>query len=200
MSTSQDLSPLNCELRIIRARNLDFISRGKLFVRYYLQSGNNKRVRLSTREIPSTSEPYWNESISLECFGGKEALDKLKHQSVVFELRWRNAKPTIFGTVSKSKLLVSAEMAWKEVLESSELSVEKWVTTKVWPSRSILEGLKPPAVQIGMKVSVPGTLLELPKRRKDVSLTHWNKCGCKNGECNGRDEDIFALAAVLVLV
>ncbi|KAF8411478.1 hypothetical protein HHK36_004030 [Tetracentron sinense] len=196
MGVSQNLSSLSCELRIIRAKNLDYISTGNLFVRHYLCAGHNKRIRLNTREISSTYDLCWNESISLECLGNQDSMEELKQQSVVFELRWRNTAP-ILGKIGGSKLLARAEVSWKDVLESSGLAIEKWVSMVSTSSR-VPEGLKPPALQIGMKVRVPGEA-EMIKRRRDVSRPKkWNECGCKHGECNDIDhDDIFALAAAL---
>ncbi|OVA14185.1 C2 calcium-dependent membrane targeting [Macleaya cordata] len=197
MDPSQNPSSLNCELRIIRAKNLDFLTTGNLFVRYYLLNQNNQRIQLNTREIPLSSmiDPFWNELISLECSGAKNVTDKLSRQSVVFELRWRNTN-SILGNIIGSKLLGRAEISWMEVLESKELSIEKWVTTISKNSR-IFEGLKPAALQIGMKITVPGTVDTSKRRNKIIRSRNWNECGCKHGGCNDRDDDIFTLAAAL---
>ncbi|XP_010268127.1 PREDICTED: uncharacterized protein LOC104605185 [Nelumbo nucifera] len=197
MGAPQNLPYLNCELRIIRAKNLEFIPAGNLFMRYYLSARNNERVRLNSQEIPSTASPCWNESISLECFGSQDCVEELKQQTVVFELRWRSTAP-ILGRIGGSKLLGKAEVAWKDVFESPELAIEKWVTTipESRRRRSLLQGLKPPALQIGMKVRIPEAK-EMVKRKMDARSTRWSECGCKHGGCNGGDDDIFALAAAL---
>ncbi|XP_010269241.1 PREDICTED: uncharacterized protein LOC104605969 [Nelumbo nucifera] len=195
MVTPQNLSWLNCQLRIIRAKNLDFISTGNLFVRFYLSAGNNGRVRLNSREIPSTSDdPYWNESFSLECFGTQDPMEVFKQQTVTFELRWRSKAP-ILGKIGGSKLLGRAEIAWKDVLDSPNLAIERWVTTIPTNSR-VLEGLKPPALQIEMTIRMPGTP-EIAKQGREARSTRWSECGCKHGDCSGGDDDIFALAAAL---
>ncbi|KAF5186936.1 nitric oxide synthase-interacting protein [Thalictrum thalictroides] len=188
MDSFQNLPSLNCELRIIRAKNLEFVSKGNLFVRYFLSTSNDTRVRLDSQEIPSTSEPYWNESTKLECIGAEDAMSQLKQQTVVFEIRWRTS--TTFGIFGGSKLLFRAEVGWKDVLDSAELSIQKWVTSPT-TSKFVPEGLKPPALQIEMKIQGPKVL---PKRCHGSS-TEWNKCGCRDGACNGRDEDIYAQAA-----
>ncbi|KAF5186381.1 Transmembrane gamma-carboxyglutamic acid protein like [Thalictrum thalictroides] len=192
MDASQNLSSFNCELRIIRAKNTEFISEGNLFVRYYLVTDNDKRIRLNSREIPTTSDPCWNQSIVLECLGTANAMDKLKQQSIVFELRWR--KTNLFRKFSGSKLLFKAEVGWKDVFNSAELSILKWVTSPK-TCEYVPEGLKPPALQIEMKIHDTRTL-HMPKRCH-MRSTKWNECGCRNGACNGRDEDVFALAAAL---
>ncbi|XP_043719543.1 uncharacterized protein LOC122667347 [Telopea speciosissima] len=197
-------SSLNCELRIIEAKNLEFISTGKFFVRCYLNTRNNERIRLnSTREIPSTSQPFWNESTSLECSSTANSycIDELKQQSVVFELRWRNNSP-MFGRFGGSKLLGKAEVSWKDVLESSELVVQRWVS--IVPSSSssslVVEGLKPPALHVEMKVRVPNMAAEMMmvSKRRDVALKRWKDCGCRHGHCcNSGDVELFALMATI---
>ncbi|KAJ4965092.1 hypothetical protein NE237_016941 [Protea cynaroides] len=187
-----------CELRVIEAKNLEFITTGKLFVRCYLCTGNNERTRLNGREISATSHPYWNDSVSLECSAANDHyMDELKQQSVMFELRWRNNSP-ILGRISGSKLLGRAVVSWKDVLESSELAIQKWVSMDSVNSHD-LEGLKPPALHIGMKLGVP-CMAEMVKRRRDVALMRWNNCGCRHGSCcacNIADPELFALAAAI---
>ncbi|XP_043719541.1 uncharacterized protein LOC122667345 [Telopea speciosissima] len=186
MAASQDHTSLNCELRIIEAENTESISNGKLFVRCYLCTGNNEKIRLNSREIPSTSHSYWNESISLQCSATKDCIEELKQQSVMFELRWRNTTP-ILGKIGRSKLLGRAEMLWKDVLESSELGIERWVTMVAKRSH-VLEGFNyPPALHVEMKVRVPGTTETVKKRR-------WGEYGCRHEGCNGGGDDLFALA------
>lgn len=187
-------STLKCELNIIKAKNLDFISTaGNLFVRYYLVDGKGSRIRLNSREIRSTSDPAWNEHVSLECQGATHStLGVLGQQTVVLELRWRSSAPVI-GRMVRSKLLGRAEMAWKDVLESMDMSVEKWVTLKI--SSGGVVGLKPPALRLGMKVEV----VEKEKSRAVLGSNRWKECSCRHCE-NGRDEEIFAIAAALELL
>ncbi|KAL5705283.1 hypothetical protein ACHQM5_023609 [Ranunculus cassubicifolius] len=196
MNTTKNLSSLNCELRIIRAKNVDFLPIGSLFVRYYLRTADDRRVRLSTQEIPSTCDPRWNETITLECLGTEDAMDKLKQQSVVFELRWRK-QSGVFGKFGGSKLLFRAEIGWNDVLDSSKRSMEKWITTAT-TSKYVPEGQKSPALQIGMKIQ-DAEMVEMPKSCHLRSK--WNECGCSHGDCkcNGRDDDIFLLAEALYL-
>ncbi|XP_077214122.1 uncharacterized protein LOC143848966 [Tasmannia lanceolata] len=192
-TTSQHLSSsLQCELRIIRAKNIEFVPAGNLFVRCYLITGNGKRIRLNSREIPSMFDPYWNEFIMLECGGGANATEELKQQSVVFELRWRN-NTSVLGRIVGSKLLGRAEIPWEDVLESTNMSMEKWVTVST--ASSALIGLKPPALEVGMKIRVP-KVMEKASRRTMASSKR-KGCGCRDGDCCRRYEDMFAIGAAI---
>ncbi|XP_026437739.1 uncharacterized protein LOC113335951 [Papaver somniferum] len=195
MATCENCSSLNCELRIIRAKNLDFSTNGTLFVRYYILNETSERIRLNTREVASSSvcDPCWNHSISLECSRDKDVIDKLSQQTIVFELRSRSTK-SIFG---RSKVLGTAEISWLEVLESTELSIEKWVPT-ISKSNSISDNSKPASLQIGMKITVPETIHTLKnKSQTRFSTKNWKECGCKHGGCTDTNEDVFAVAATL---
>ncbi|KAJ4953846.1 hypothetical protein NE237_030678 [Protea cynaroides] len=197
MAAPQNLSSLNCEVRIIEAKNLEFKSKGKVFVRCYLCTGNDQKIRLNSREIPSTSHPYWNDSASLECSTANSyCTDQLKQQRVVFELRWRN-NSSMLGRIGGSKLLGRAEVSWKDVLESSELTFQRWITTTPTSSCHVLEGLKPPALHVGMKVVVP-SMADMVNKRRNVGLKRWNDCGCRQGNCchNG-DDELFVLVAAI---
>ncbi|KAJ0096763.1 hypothetical protein Patl1_27238 [Pistacia atlantica] len=114
----QYLSSLSCELRIIKAKNIEFnksTSNGGFFVRYYLSTCNNKRIELNTKEIsPSSGNLIWNESFSLECLGSEDSISNLKQQNVVFELRWRRTTPSCLGKKCKSQLLGKAEISWEK--------------------------------------------------------------------------------------
>ncbi|XP_026437693.1 uncharacterized protein LOC113335889 [Papaver somniferum] len=195
MDSCEKCSSLSCELRIIRAENLDFSTNGTVFVRYYIMNENNERIRLNTREVPSSSvsDPCWNESISLECSRDRDVIDKLSQQSILFELRSRNSK-SIFG---RSKVLGTAEISWLEVLESTELSIEKWVPA-ILKNNNNSESLKPASLQIGMKITVPKTIHTLKnKSQARFSSKNWKECGCKHGGCTETNEDVFAVAATL---
>ncbi|KAI3966961.1 hypothetical protein MKX01_040602 [Papaver californicum] len=189
MDSCEKCSSLNCELRIIRAKNLDVSTSGTLFVRYYILNENNQRIRLNTREVPASSmcDPCWNESISLECSRDEDVIDKLSQQSVVFELRLRSAK-SIFG---RSKVLGTAEISWLQVLESTELSIEKWIPA-ISKNNSISKGSKPVSLRIGMKIHTLGN-----KSQARFSSKNWKECGCKHGGCTDTNEDVFAVAATL---
>ncbi|KAE7998092.1 hypothetical protein FH972_002670 [Carpinus fangiana] len=194
MGAPLQLSSLTCNLTIMQAKNVDFKSTGTLFVRYYLSAGNNKRIRLNTREISSKSDLCWNESFSLDCFVSQDSMDSLKQENVVFELRWRSKVP-VLGRIGGSQLLGRAEIPWKEVCESPNMEMEKWVTMgQVGVS-------KPPKLQVAMKVQVLPAMEEM-ERRRNRNVKKWDDhdeyCGCKDVHgLSCEDYDIFALAAAL---
>ncbi|KAG9451560.1 hypothetical protein H6P81_011525 [Aristolochia fimbriata] len=184
-------SSLTCDLKIIRAKNLDFIAPGKLFVRYYLVAGNGEKVRLCSREILATCDPRWNESFSLQCGGAPETVAELRRQKVVFELRWRSTS-ILVGKIMRSTLLGRGEVSWKDVLESEDMSMVRWVSLDT--QKCSLVGLKPPALQLGMGVLRQPAEVQKMKRRVGCSAK-WNECGCRDGSCNARDEELFCLVA-----
>ncbi|KAJ0040762.1 hypothetical protein Pint_26595 [Pistacia integerrima] len=200
----QYLSSLSCELRIIKAKNIEFnksTSKGGLFVRYYLSAGNNKRIQLNTKEIsPSSGNLIWNESFSLECLGSEDSISNLRQQSVVFELRWRRTTPSFLGKKCKSQLLGRAEISWEKVLESPKMEIENWV---VMPSkqsnntRVYNEDVKPPSVQVAMKVEVP-KLVEMKRNERLKKRGHDEECGCGDGGAfHCVDYELFALVGAL---
>ncbi|XP_058096341.1 uncharacterized protein LOC131242005 [Magnolia sinica] len=189
-------SSLTCELNIIRAKNIEFILPGRIFVRYYLVGKAGERIRLNSREISSTADPYWNEHISLECCGAANPMKDLSQQSVVFELRWRSTAP-IIGRIVGSKLLGRAEIAWRDVLGSTGMSMEKW-TTLATPGTMVV-GLKPPALQLGMKVRLSEKVGHVHSRRT-VGSKRCKEYRCGHDSCNGVDNEIFALAAALEVI
>ncbi|KAL5753524.1 hypothetical protein ACOSP7_021744 [Xanthoceras sorbifolium] len=221
----QCLSSLSCELRIIKAKNIELKSKtgsttGGLFVRYYLSTENNKKqgIELNSQEmIPSTSshdDEYkmmiWNESFSLECVGTDEDSIKqnLRQQSVVFELRWRSSLKNLLGKKSKSQLLGRAEVPWKTVLESPNMEIENWVVMAP-PSSNNKKIIKRSArvldedhvkaaaasLQVSMKVAVVAH--QLPKKKKKSWAV--DECGCGgHGACNScADYELFALMAAM---
>ena len=184
-------SSLSCELRIIQAKNVESKSKGSFFVRYYLSAGNNQTIQLNTREISFKSDLSWNESFSLECHGSQDSMDNLKQQNVVFELRWRDKVP-VLGKIGGSQLLGRAEIPWKQVFESPNMEIEKWVTM-VSTKGHVL-----PKLQVGMRIQVPA-MVEVERRTRG-KVNKWDdQCGCKDGHCYSScgDYEIFALAAVL---
>lgn len=188
MDKFQDQAALSCELSIKKARNIEFNSTGSLFVRCYMSVGNkNKRVRFETREV-SSSNMAWNQSFSLDCLGTTESMSSMLFKgTVIFELRQRS-KISIFGRKIKSQLLAKAEVPWRTVYESSTMDTEKWIVMN--SRKSLADGVKPPAVQIGIKLG--GALPAMPKTMK------------QNKSCGGRCEcrscvncELFALDAAL---
>ncbi|KAB2058115.1 hypothetical protein ERO13_A11G201900v2 [Gossypium hirsutum] len=192
---------LCCELKVLQARNIELKYPGNLFVRYYLFAGSNKRVKVDSHEISSKLDPIWNESFSLECSGTQESINGLKQQTLVFELRCRSKMMTVLGKMGKSKLLGRAEIPWKAVLESPNMEIEKyWVTMSV--NDCVLESLKPPSIQISMKLGEGPAIVETEKKkkRKQSLKNSWDGCGCKDvggGCCSCADYEIFALAAAM---
>ncbi|XVF17236.1 hypothetical protein REPUB_Repub10bG0102500 [Reevesia pubescens] len=207
MGISNFISSLSCELRILQSKNIEPKSSGNLFVRYFLSAGNNKRIQLNSQEIHSKSEQLiWNESFSLEFSGAEESINDLKQQTLVFELRWRRTIPVVFGKLGKSQLLGRAEMPWKAVFESPNMEIDKYWVTMVSMNDRVLESLKPPSLQISMKVVLRGpAMVEIEKKkknRKERLNNNWDGCGCKDigRGCNScADYEIFALAAVMEL-
>ncbi|KAL8110151.1 uncharacterized protein LOC141674596 [Apium graveolens] len=152
-----------------------------------MSAGNNKRVRFDSKEV-SSSNMVWDQFLSLDCSGTKEATSNmLRDGTIVFELRWRSGV-TIFGRTRKSLLVGKAEVPWKTVYESSTLDIEKWIVMN--PNKSLPDGVKPPAVQIGMKIG--GAIPAMPKATKQ-NKSCGDRCECKSClNCQ-----LFALDAAL---
>ncbi|CAK7334629.1 unnamed protein product [Dovyalis caffra] len=187
------LTCLSCEIEILQAKNVEFKSHGRLFVRYYISAGNNKRIQLNSQEISAKSNLFWNESFSLDCLGTEDSIDNLKQETVVFELRWRNSRNSILGKIGGSQLLGRAEVPWKTVLESPNLEMEKWVMM-VPKKGSVPDDIKPPSVQIGMRVRVPAMAEMEKKKKRNGRLKKLDECGCcKDSGCRCEDYDIIAL-------
>ncbi|KAL8475093.1 hypothetical protein ACS0TY_031500 [Phlomoides rotata] len=179
-------SSLSFELRIIRARNIQVKSSRDLFVRCYLPAGiSNKRVRLDTQLISSNSNLTWNQTLSLNCSLDEASLKSLKQGSIILELRSRNST-SFMGRRSGSKLVAKAEMPWNDVIEAKSMEIEKWAVMieeekKGKKSRVFDDDVKPPAVQVGMKVDE--SALVIGKKKQLVCERRWDECGCM-GECN----------------
>ncbi|KAK9904448.1 hypothetical protein M0R45_000673 [Rubus argutus] len=170
MGIQRQLSSLACELRVIQAKNIEFIkTTGNLFVRYHLSAGGNKSIRLNTREISTKSDHIWNESISLECNG----TDSFLQETVVFELRWRNTVP-VFGRIGDHNFWAGQRFHGK-----------KCSSRQTWNWTGIKVGIQ---AEVGME------------KRRQRRAKKWDECGCEDGhgyDCSHSYYDIFALAAVL---
>ncbi|XP_074265802.1 uncharacterized protein LOC141588250 [Silene latifolia] len=204
-------SSVKCELRIVGAKNIATKRQGALFTRCYLSVGKNKRIQLNTREIISSNkdENYilWDETFSLECNGAETSISTLKDEKIVFELRWRSTKPNILGKTCSSKLLAWTEIPWKNVFDAQNMAIQNWVymTRNDGTECDEENCLKPPALEVGVKVVIP----QLPKmvskeetrrRRRQERLRKWDGCGCKSshgGGCSCNDHELFLVAAVL---
>ncbi|KAI3462064.1 hypothetical protein Pfo_018727 [Paulownia fortunei] len=183
---SQSFS-LSFELRIIRARNINLKSSGELFVRCYLSAGSNKRVRLDSQEISSKSDLCWNQTFSLDCLGTEDTIKLLKQGTIVFELRRRSSAPFI-GRMNGSKLLARSEMPWNDVVDAPNMAIEKWVVM-IPKIGCVYDDVKPPAVQIAMKVQESAEVVE----KRKISERRWDECGCNS--C--LDYEFFAIEAAL---
>ncbi|XP_008790834.1 uncharacterized protein LOC103707903 [Phoenix dactylifera] len=182
---------LECELKVGRLANFDLDLPGNLFVRYYIFPGNGRRIRVDTQEIRSTGNPRWNELASFECWGASDPIGELlEHQSIVFELRWRRTMP-VLGRFTGSKLLGRGKLAWKDVLGTSDASLERWVSF-VTTSRG-LNGLKSPTLFIEMKVNV----VNVKYKGRVGHLMSLKDCGCKHCDWIGSEEDMFQAATIV---
>ncbi|CAJ2667831.1 uncharacterized protein LOC123903942 [Trifolium pratense] len=184
----------SCELRIIQARNIEFVKPAKnLFARLYLPTGNNKRIQLNSKNVSTKSLPFWDESFNLDCSCPQEFLESLNQQSLVLELRQKK----IWG----SQLIGKGEIPWKVILESQNMELKKWLKMDLVDGSDYKEGMfTTPGVEVEIKIKVT-SVAEMEKQNKR-RLNNWNECGCKNGHdhqawCNTEDCDIFALGAAL---
>ncbi|OAY35848.1 uncharacterized protein LOC110628644 [Manihot esculenta] len=196
-------SSLSCEISLLQAKNLELKSHGNLFVRFYLSAGNNRKlIQLNSQEISSKSSLFWNQSFSLECSSSGTDLDRefsidnLKEESVVFELRWRNTNPILGKITGGSQLLGRAEIPWKTVVESPEMEIEKWVMMIGSSKKScglLVDGVKPPSLQIAMKVRVSEmAAMEKKKKKRNGKLREEYGC-CRESGCKCEDYEIFAM-------
>ncbi|XP_058781541.1 uncharacterized protein LOC131655747 [Vicia villosa] len=184
----------SCELKIIQARNVEFIKSTKnLFARFYLPIGNNKRIKLNSKNVSTKLVPFWDESFNLDCSCPQEFLENLNQQSLVLELRQRK----MFG----SQLIGKGEIPWKVILESQNMELKKWLKMDLVSGSDCKEVmLTTPEVEVEIKVKV-SSVAEMEKQN-NKKFNNWNECGCKNGHdhnawCNAEDCDIFALGAAL---
>ncbi|CAL5368612.1 unnamed protein product [Camellia sinensis] len=139
------------------------------------------------KDISPTSL-IWNESFSLECLGTQASMDMVMQGG--FELCYRSTVP-VLGRIRGSHLLGRADIPWKTVCQSPEMEIEKWVVMVSSKSRG---DVKPPALQMDMKVRVLAVKEAMPRRR-ERRVADWNECGCMDGEC--ADYEMLALAAVM---
>ncbi|GKD33998.1 C2 calcium/lipid-binding domain-containing protein CaLB [Tanacetum coccineum] len=190
MDAIKGLSYLCCELKIMNAKNIQVDnSNGCLFIRCYLSSGNNKRVRLDSRQVSPNGSFSWNESFSLDCIGTKQSMDMIIHGTIVLELRWRSSTPALFGG---SQLLGRSEVSWRGVFESPNMEMERWVMMKTKN-----KNVKAPSVRIAMKIKAPNGVRLVERKRKNK----WDEsCGCCHGDfCNSAciHSELFIIGAAL---
>ncbi|KAJ1377342.1 C2 domain [Sesbania bispinosa] len=202
MASSQKLPSFSCELRIIQAQNIEFIKPMKnLFARFYLPAGNNKRIQLNTKKVPSNSVPFWNESFNLECSCPQEFLQTLKQESLVLELRQSNTGPAVLKRILGSHLVGRGEIPWKTILEAPNMEFKEWVKVSGSDDCDDDATLRVPEVQVEIKIQV-ALDAEIKKENRRRRLNNWDECGCKHGHdqhawCSTEDYDIFALGAIL---
>ncbi|XP_059309660.1 uncharacterized protein LOC132060722 [Lycium ferocissimum] len=204
MESTQDFSSINCEIQIIRARNIEqsLLRNSNLFVRCYLPTGNNQRVKLNTQEISSKSDLFWDEFFSLDCMGNQDSFNMLKRGTVLFELRSRKYHSVFGKNIGGSQLLGRVEIPWEKVFESTKMEIEEWVIFMATSKKNI-EDVKPPAVKIAMKVKVNEATKvrnnnNRLRRSLDESCTCKGYCGCNSNSIFSADDyEIFALGVAL---
>ncbi|KAL7601021.1 hypothetical protein Lser_V15G22397 [Lactuca serriola] len=186
------LKALHCELKIMNAKNVQVTnSNGYFFVRCYLSAGNNKRVRLDSQEVSPNKEFSMNESFSLDCIGTKQSMDMIIHGTIVLELRLRSYTAAMFRG---SQLVGRTELSWRDVFESPNMQMERWVILK-----SKKKDVKAPSVRIAMKIETPfGCGVDLIERKRK---NKWDeRCGCCHSDCSQNtwlDGELFAIGAAL---
>ncbi|KAL1215472.1 hypothetical protein V5N11_021897 [Cardamine amara subsp. amara] len=192
------LCSLKCEVRIVEARNVEIKSQAStLFVRFYLSAGHNRKIEVNTREICSKSDKLiWDQSFGLECQGNEAAVEELRQQRVVFELR-RKKTSSFLGKSSKSEVVGRGEVSWESVFESPGMEIERFVV--MGESKNLVsEDEKPLLLKIALKVQALEEMekMMIKKEKKLEKLC----CVCSSrdcGSCNCLDYEAFALACAL---
>ncbi|ESQ31370.1 hypothetical protein EUTSA_v10005637mg [Eutrema salsugineum] len=192
--TGKKLCSLNCEVRIVEARNVEIKSQARtLFVRFYLSAGQNRKIEVNTRDICSKSDNLvWDQSFDLECQGDEAAVDELKQQIVVFELR-RKKTASFLRKSSRSEVVGRGEVSWDSVFGSPGMEIERFVVMGESKTR-VLEDEKPVLLKIALKVQA----LEMEKKlinKKEKLCVCCSRRDC--GSCNCLDYEAFALACAL---
>jgi len=142
-------------LEVVRARHMKE-DNGSLFVRYYIQSAAGT-VAMNTRQVLASSHPEWREASSVDCFSGKRNADlvsKLRSEYLVFEVRWRSGS-SLLGSMRGSKLIGRVRIAWKELLESASLSMEKWFPLVNERKLKLNDSCKPPSLHLALSITPP---------------------------------------------
>ncbi|XP_073006009.1 uncharacterized protein [Typha latifolia] len=172
------------EVKVVKLENFNLDLQGSIFIRYYVSAGRRRRICIDTREIPSTSNPCWNELALVECRGPSDSIGELRgQQSLVFELRWSRTA-SVFRRVAGSKLLGKAEVTRKDAIGSTGMFKKRF---GLCTSQSI-KGLPPPTLLVEMKLQVADAI------SKRIS---WSKCNCSECEWIGSEEDMFQAATII---
>lgn len=201
----------------MEARNV-IASRGSLFVRYYLSTGQNEgnhNITVNTRKVLATRDPQWKQCFGLDCAGSIDdvnIISQLKEEFVRFELRERNTGNRLLGSMFRaSKVVGLLEIAWKDLLASYTLLINNWFPlissnsggSQVAPSLHLAISIKP--VSSVDSVSQPEMATYDPKLRNYVNVNvnrrirrlERDDCPCGGKVCcHGLHEDgIFAVVS-----
>nr|XP_043608782.1 uncharacterized protein LOC122580575 [Erigeron canadensis] len=192
MDSLKALSSLHCELKIMSAKNIQVTnSNGYLFVRCYISTEKNKRVRIDSREISSNEVVSWNEAFALNCIGANQSMDMMIHGKIVLEIRWRSNTISLFSA-SSSQLLGRAEVCWRDIFDSPKMEMERWVMMK-----SKKKDVKAPSLRISMKIEVPQSVVLVEKRKNKKGE---ERCACCHDDCCNNtcvDSELFVIGAAL---
>ncbi|WZZ44033.1 hypothetical protein YC2023_040292 [Brassica napus] len=189
------LSSLKCQVRVIEARNVEIKSQAStLFVKFYLSAGHNRKIEVNTRELCQKSENLiWDQSFGLECQGNEEAVEELKQQRVLFELR-RRKTASFLRKSSRSEVVGRGEVSWESVFESRGMEMERFVVM-IESKTPVFGDGSPVLLKIGLKVQA----LEMEKKmlinKKEKLCACCSSRDC--GSCSCLDYEAFALACAL---
>ncbi|CAA7034745.1 unnamed protein product [Microthlaspi erraticum] len=191
------LGSLKCEVRIVEARNVEIKSQAStLFVRFYLSAGHNRKIEVNTREICSKSDNHfiWDQPFGLECQGNEAAVEELKQQRVVFELR-RRKTTSFLRKSSRSEVVGRGEVSWESVFESPGMEIERFVVMGETKNQN-LEDKKPVLLKIALKLQALETeTINKKDKRLEKRCVSCSSRDC--GSCNCLDYEAFALACAL---
>ncbi|XP_010422873.1 PREDICTED: uncharacterized protein LOC104708082 [Camelina sativa] len=194
MGNRENIRSLKLEVKVVEARNVELKSSPTaLFVRFYLHAGNNSKIKLNTAEIRSRSDQKvmnWNQSFGLECQGKEAAVEELKQQTVVFELRRRKGT-SFLRKWSKSELVGRGEISWRSVIESNGMEIESFLVMGETKDRVLEDCDKPLLLKIALKVQA-SKLVNTTKRVEDL-------CECRECRrvCNCLDYEAFVVACAV---
>lgn len=192
------LPSLKCEVRIVQARNVEIKSQSStLFVRFYLSAGHNRKIQVNTREISSKSDQLmWDQSFGLECQGNEAAVEELKQQRVVFELRKKKTS-SFLRKSSRSEVVGRGEVSWESVFESPGMEIERFVVMGESKNR-VLEDEKPMLLKIALKVQALEEMEKMLNKKEKRLEKLCYVCSSRDcGSCNCLDYEAFALACAL---
>ncbi|CAF2088080.1 unnamed protein product [Brassica napus] len=166
------LSSLKCEVRVIEARNVEIKSQAStLFVRFYLSAGHNRKIEVNTRELCQKSENLvWDQSFGLECQGNEAAVEELKQQRVIFELR-RRKTASFLRKSSRSEVVGRGEVSWESVFESRGMEMERFIVMSESKTPLFGDG-SPVLLKIGLKVQAIEMKKMLINKKEKLCACH----------------------------